>query len=214
MSVITLSRFRSEPGHAAQHLELHLEALNRLRGLGMQAMAMQPIAGSDVGTLIMSVNHDSYADYATGLQKMQSDAGWGEFYTRAMGTGAATQVENSIFNDVDPSFRADPGRPLGVVLGLQWRAKPGRMEDFIGNVMASIPHTERLGGRGRQLMSMVGAHPMTMLTTTGFADLDAYGEYADKIGVDAEFQAYWAEVMKDPSADLVRSGLYLNISDA
>jgi hypothetical protein len=53
---------------------------------------------------------------------------------------------------------------------------------------------------------------MTMLTTTGFADLDAYGEYADKIGVDAEFQAYWAEVMKDPTADLVRSGLYLNIS--
>ena len=214
MSVITLSRFRSEPGHAGKHLELHLEALHRLRGLGMQAMAMQPIAGSDIGTLVMSVNYDSYADYVTGLQTTQADAGWQEFYSAAMASGAATQVENSIFNDVDPSFQADPGRPLGVVLGLQWRAKPGRMEDFMGNVMASIPHTERLGGRGRQLLSMVGTHPMTMLTTTGFADLDAYGEYADKIGVDAEFQTYWAEVMKDPTADLVRSGLYVNISDS
>lgn len=212
MSVITISRFQTEPGHAPKHLEIHLEALQHLRGLGMQAVAMQPIAGADVGSLVMSVNYASYADYAASIQKVQADAGWQKFYADALASGAASQVESSIFNDADPSFQADPSRPLGVVMALQWRAKPGRMEAFMGNVIESIPHIERLGGRGRQLMSMVGSHPMTMLTTTGFADLDAYGAYADKIGVDAEFQAYWAEVMKDPTADLVRSGLYLNIS--
>lgn len=213
MSVVTITRFRTEPGRFADHLALHLEALQRLRGLGMQAIAMQPLAGGDVGSLVMSVNYDTTADYVSSLQKAQADSGWQEFYANAMASGAATQVEASIFNDLDPSFRADASRPLGAVLGFQWRARPGRMEDFIGNVMDSIPHIERLGGSGRQMQSAVGAHPMTMLTTVGFADLDAYGEYTDKLGTDAEFQAYWAEVMKDPTADLVRSGLYLNISD-
>lgn len=212
MSVLTLTRFQTQPGHAGEHLALHLEALQLLRGLGMQAVALQPMAGGDAGSLAMAVNYDTYSDYASGIQKVQADAGWQDFFARAMASGAATQVESSIFNDLDPAYRADPNRPLGVVLAFQWRAKPGRMEDFVGNVMASIPHIERLGGRGRQLQSAVGAHPMTMMTTVGFADLDAYGEYSDKVGTDAEFQAYWAEVMKDPTADLVRSGLYLNIS--
>ena len=45
MGVVTISRFETQAGHAAKHLELHMEALGRLRGLGMQAMALQPLAG-------------------------------------------------------------------------------------------------------------------------------------------------------------------------
>ncbi len=213
MGVVSLSRFRSEPGHAGKHLELHLEACQRLRGMGMQAAAMQPIAGGDIGSLVMSVNHASYAEYVASIKTMQADQGWQDFYAGAMATGAAVQVESSLFNDGDPSFQPAAGRPLGVILALQWSVKPGRLDDFVANVMASMAHIERMGGRPRPLQSVVGAHPMTTLYTTAFEDLDAYAAYADKVGTDPEWQAFWADLMKDPSGDVIRSGLYLNISD-
>ena len=56
MGVISLTRFESMPGHAGKHLEIHMEALERLRGMGMQAVALQPLAGVDVGSLGMSIN--------------------------------------------------------------------------------------------------------------------------------------------------------------
>jgi hypothetical protein len=84
--------------------------------------------------------------------------------------------------------------------------------DFMGHVMAAIPHITRMGGSARVLQSVIGAHPLTVLVNTGFADLDAYGAYADAIADDAEWQAFWMSVMADPTAELIRSGLYVNIS--
>ena len=37
MATITLSSFRSEPGRAADHLALHMEATERLRAMGIAA---------------------------------------------------------------------------------------------------------------------------------------------------------------------------------
>ena len=31
--------------------------------------------------------------------------------------------------------------------------------------------------------------------------------------MDEQWQAFWSGVMSDPSADIVRAGLYVNISD-
>lgn len=214
MGVIALSRFASQPGHAGKHLELHLEALQRLRSLGMRAVALQPIVGGDVGSLAMSVNYTDNADYATSMQKVQSDEGWQNFYSGAMASGAAVQVESSLMSDLDPAFQPDPDRPMGVILATQWRAIPGRMEEFIGKVIESDAHVRRLGGVPRPMQSVIGQHPMTMMVATGFGDMDAYAAYADKLATDAEWQAFWGAAMADPSADLIRSGVYLNISDA
>jgi len=52
------------------------------------------------------------------------------------------------------------------------------------------------------------------LTSITFADLDAYGEYSDKLATDAQWQEFWATTVADPPAALIRSGVYLNISDA
>ena len=60
--------------------------------------------------------------------------------------------------------------------------------DLMGNVMTAIPHIERLGGQARVMQSLIGLHPLTLLVTTAFSDLD-------------------------PTADLIRSGLYMNITD-
>ena len=211
MGVIALTRYASQPGHAVTHLELHMEALERLRGLGVKAVALQPLAGGDVGTLAMSVNYASYADYAATTQKVQADPGWQEFFAGAMASGAAHLVESSLMNDLDPTFQPAGDRPLGVVLATQWRAIHGKLEAFVGKVVESMPISERMGGRSRPMQSIVGAYPMSMMVATTFADMEAYGAYADAANSDAEWQAFWAGAMSNPTADLIRSGLYLNM---
>jgi len=213
MGMIALTRFATQAGHAAKHLELHMEALERLRGMGMQAVALQPLAGGDVGSLTMSINYANTADYVAATNKVRGDSGWQEFYARAMASGAAQQVESSLFNDLDAAFQPSADRPLGVVLATQWRARPGRMEDFVGKVVESVGHVTRLGGLSRPMQSMIGMHPMSMLVATSFADLDAYAAYSDALASDAAWQSFWADTMKNPSADLLRSGLYVNMSD-
>ena len=212
MGVISLNGFKTEPGRLADHLAASMEALGLLRGLGAQAVVLQAIAGGDIGTIATSINYADNADYATSMQKIQGDAKWQEFWARASAGGSATQVESSLFTDVDPSFQPDPGRPLGAVMATQWRAKPGRIAEFVTKVMESQEHVRRMGGTPRALQSVIGAHPMTTLVVVTFEDLDAYGAYADKTASDAAWQEFWAGAMADPTADMIRSGLYVNIS--
>lgn len=212
MGVILLSGFKTEPGRLADHLAASMEALGLLRGLGAQAVVLQPLAGADIGTIGTSVNFADNADYVASTRKILADQKWQEFWLRAAEGGSATQVESSLFSDLDPNYRADPDRPLGVVLATQWRTRPGRMGDFMANVIGSHDHVRRMGGAPRAMQSVIGRHPMTTLVIATFPDLDAYGAYADRTATDAEWQAFWAGVMADPTADMVRSGLYLNIS--
>jgi hypothetical protein len=213
MGVIALSGFRTEPGRLEDHLAAAAEAVEHLRRLGLQAVNLQAVAGGDVGTIATSINYADNTAYVKGLQAILGDEAWQDFWGRAASGGSATQVESSLFSDVDPSFQPAADRPLGVVLATQWRAKPGRLVDFMTNVATSIPHIERMGGTPRQMQCLIGAHPMTALITTTFADLDAYGEYSDTLATDDQWQGFWAGAMADPTADLLRTGLYLNISD-
>jgi len=212
MAVISLTGFRTQPGRLADHLAASAESLGHLRRLGMQAVVLQPIAGGDVGTIATSINFANNADYVASMQRIMADEQWVEFWGRASGGGSAVQVETSLFSDVDTSFQPSADRPLGVVLATQWRAKPGRMMDFMETVMTAVPHTTRMGGTARVMQSVIGAHPMTTLVTTTFADLDAYGEYSDKLAGDEQWQAFWVNAMSDPTADMVRSGIYVNAS--
>lgn len=212
MGVISLNGFKTEPGRLADHLAASMEALGLLRGLGAQAVVLQAIAGGDIGTIATSINYANNADYAASTQKIQADEKWQEFWIRAASEGSAMQVESSLLSDIDPNFQPDPGRPMGAVMATQWRAKPGRIADFVGKVMESYEHIERMGGTPRAMQSVVGAHPMTTMVAVTFEDLDAYGAYADETASDAQWQAFWADSMADPTADMIRSGLYANIS--
>jgi hypothetical protein len=126
MAVVSLAGFRSEPGRTEEHMALHMEATEHLHKMELAAAPLQPIVGGDIGTLTMSVNYATNADWVAGTRKLQTDPGWQEFYSRAMGTGAATQVESTLFTDVDPGFEA-ANRKLGTVMATQWRARPGRL---------------------------------------------------------------------------------------
>ncbi len=212
MAVVSLNGFRTEPGRLAEHLSASAEALGHLRRLGVRAFNIQAVVGADVGTIATVLNYASNADYAASVQRVLGDAQWQEFWGRAAAAASAVQVESSLFSDVDPSFQPDPNRPLGVILSTQWRPVPGRGMDFMGNVMTSFGHIVRLGGAPRALQSVIGLHPMTVLVSIGFADMDAYGAYADATAGDEQWQAFWTGVLADPTADLIRSGLYANIS--
>ena len=123
------------------------------------------------------------------------------------------QVESSLYSDVDAELPAGPDRPLGAILATQWRARPGRMNDFVGNVIDSMPHIERMGGVARAMQSLIGSHPLTMLVTTAFPDLDAYGAYADKTADRRAVADVLVRGHERSLRRLVRSGLYVNISD-
>lgn len=212
MGVMNIVAFRTAPGRLEDHLALTAGATERLRGLGLAAVPMQALVGADVGTISMVVNHASNADYVAGVGKLQSDAGWQAFYADAMKSQAAELVENSLFSDLDPSFQPDPGRPLGAVLATQWAPKAGRLTEFIERVGQAGEHVARMGGRQRPMQCVIGAHPLTILIPVGFEDLDAYGAYADTAAADPAWQELWGGFVADPSADLVRSGIYVNIS--
>lgn len=212
MAVVSLSVFRTEPGRLADHMSAAAEALGHLRRLGLQAANLQAISGGDIGTITTSTNYASNADYAASFQRVMADEQWQEFWGRAASGGSAVQVESSLFTDLDPGFQPSPDRPLGVILATQWRPMPGRLMEFMGHVAAAMPHIARMGGLARTMQSLIGAHPMTVLVTTAFADMDAYGAYADKTASDQEWQEFWAGVMADPTAELIRSGVYVNIS--
>ncbi|NNE72790.1 MAG: hypothetical protein HKN26_03930 [Acidimicrobiales bacterium] len=190
------------------------EAHGHLTRLGLQAATLQAIAGSDVGVIATIINYADNAAHAAGMQTVMGDEEWAAYWLRVSSEGAADPVESSIMQDVDPAWAPPDDRPLGVIQAVQWQAKPGRFADFIANVMEATPHIERLGGAVRTMQSLVGAHPMTVLVSTSFSDLDSYGAYADAVGVDSGFQDFWAGVMTDPTGDIVRSGLYLNVSPA
>jgi hypothetical protein len=213
MPVVSITAYRSEAGHTEQHMGLHLEAAQLLQAKGMAAAPLQAVAGGDAGTLTMTINHGSNAEWAANSKKLRNDPDWQAFYSRAMGSGAAVLVESSLFADVDPDFQAT-GRKLGVVLATQWRALPGRLMDFMAKAHESLAHIERLGGRPRVANSVVGTHPMTTLVSTAFDDLDAYGAYADAIAADAQWQEFWMGALSDPTAEMVRSGVYVNMMDS
>ena len=214
MAVIALYGFRTAPGKLADHLAGAAEGLGHLRRLGLQAVNLQVIAGTDVGVIATSVNHASNADYAAGTAEgagrraVAGVLGAGQF-RRCGGRGRELVVRRHRRHV--PAQRGS-GRS-GLSSRTQWRARPGRLMDLMGNVMTAIPHIERLGGQARVMQSLIGLHPLTLLVTTAFSDLDAYGVYADKTATDEQWQAYWMGVMADPTADLIRSGLYMNISD-
>ncbi len=138
MGIVLAVGSRTEPGRLGDHLAGSAEAPGHLRRLGMRAVTLRPLVGTDVGTIMTMINYENNADFAASWGRLAGDAEWQAFAARTAQGGASVQVESSLFADVDPSFQPSADRPMGVVMTTQWRAKPGRLLDFMGNVMTSV----------------------------------------------------------------------------
>lgn len=209
MGVVSVYSFRTLPGGYARHVEAAEEARQRLQGLGVAAFTLTPLAGSFTGEIATVLNHADNASWAADMAKVQADEGWQEFYLRVMAEGFAEQTEASIYVDLDPTFVPAADRPLGAMVATQWRPMPGRAGDLLAHIEQAHPHIERLGGGFRAMNCMQGAEPMTMTVSITFEDLEHLAEYNDKLAVDEQFATYWAGIMANPSAALVRSGTFL-----
>jgi len=208
MGLVSIHVFRTLPGKQAEHLQRTEEARQLLQELGLQAFTLMPIAGSDVGSLATVVQYSDNREYVRELQRIQADERWQAFYASAMSEPIAELIEVSLFSDADPTYAPATDRPLGVLQSTQWRANPGRLGDFMQNVATAKGHIERLGGTVRTMQCMTGRLPMTTAVSVTFEDLDHFGEYGDKLAADEQWQNYWASVLADPSANLVRSGIF------
>ncbi len=208
MGLISVHVFRTLPGKTMQHIAASEEARGLLQGLGLEAATVTPIAGSDVGQIATVVNFADNRSYTDSMQRIQADAGWQAFWARVSSEATAELAEVSLYSDADPTYIAPVDQPAGVLQFTQWRANPGQMGGFLEHVAAAKGHIERLGGSVRVLQCMTGLHPMTAGVSVTFEDLDHFGDYGDKLAADEQFQNYWAGVMTNPTATLVRSGIY------
>lgn len=208
MGIATVHSFTARPGKDLELQALAEEGRQLLQGFGLMAATLTPIYGSEVNGVATVVNYADNRAHVDAIKKVQDDPGWQAFWARAVGAAAGELDEVSLYTDADPTFAVPTDRQLGALQYTQWSPVHGRLAGLIENIAQAKPHLERLGGAVRVLQCMAGKYPMTLTVSVGFEDLDHYAEYADKFAVDEQFQGYWAGVMADPTAVLVRSGLF------
>ena len=91
MAVTALNVFRTQPGKLAEHLASSAEALGHLRRLGIQAMNVQAMAGSDIGTITTSIGCANNAAWAQMAQTVGGDPEWQAFWGRVSADPSAIQ---------------------------------------------------------------------------------------------------------------------------
>lgn len=212
MAVVATYSFEARPGRFPDHLEKAVEAQSVLRELGLAALALQPVVGGRGDELMMIVQHDDMASYTQSLQRFQTEERWLEWYAAYRSADIATPIETSVLTDLDPTYHPPADRVLGCVSATMWRPYNGRAGDFLGQVDAGIKHIARLGGAPRVLRTAIGGLPLTTGVSIAFEDVAHYGEFADKAGVDEQWNTFWAGVMADPTADLVLSALLVPVA--
>lgn len=208
MAIVGLYRFRTLSGGLAAHIAQSLEGRERLRAMGYNANCLQPLMGQDVGSIATVINFPSVKDWAAAVTRINADAGWQQWYASAASSGVAEQTEAALLSDVDPSYQPPAPNTIGALSSTQWLPMPGKASLLMEHIQASLGHLTRLGGRARVMQSTEGANPMTILVTLAFPSLEALGAHRDAMNSDAKWQEYWAGVMANPSAQLVRSGIY------
>lgn len=88
-----------------------------------------------------------------------------------------------------------------------WRARDGKIQDFIAKVATAKKIHERLGGKVRVWQTIIGGQPMTMayvIEHTGWAE---YGKFGEKLEKDSEWQSFWSDALARPTADLIQNSL-------
>jgi hypothetical protein len=211
VAVVDVHIFRTSPGKLAEHLAFTTEAVGLLRARGLRANALQPVAGGDAGTISVVLNHADFTAYAAAVAAIAVDEEFQGFMVRASASASAEPLEVALLSDADPTYVLPADAPMGALMVSRWRPNPGRLNDFMADVMTATGHIQRLGGRCRTLQAVIGGQPLTLTVSTAFEDLAHYGEFSDKLRVDEQWQSFWTAAIANPSGAQLRSGLYVPI---
>lgn len=80
-----------------------------------------------------------------------------------------------------------------------WRPVPGRAADLLGKMTRAGEILTDMGGAPSIWQAVSGAEAGTLTFSVGFEDEVAYGQTMAKMGTSADWQAFWAEALSDPS---------------
>jgi hypothetical protein len=92
-----------------------------------------------------------------------------------------------------------------------WRPVPEKLDVFIGQLAKAKGIHERLGATINVAQTHIGGEPMSVVYMMTFESGATYGAFIDALAEDTDWQAFWAEALKSPSASLVSTGLYTAI---
>ncbi len=101
---------------------------------------------------------------------------------------------------------------MAVVSVITFRPLPGRLPEFLGSLPEAKKIHERLGARIRVLQAGPGPRPRTITYVQEFDDMVKYGEFAEKLNVDQEWQAFVAKVGADPPFEIVESSIESDVT--
>ena len=101
---------------------------------------------------------------------------------------------------------------MGVISLNGFKTEPGRLADHLAASMEALGLLRGLGAQAVVLQALAGGDVGTIATSINYADNADYATSTQKIQGDGKWQGFWADAMADPTADMIRSGLYANIS--
>ena len=90
-----------------------------------------------------------------------------------------------------------------------WKIRPGRYADFLGTLAEGQKIIERLGGRFRTWVPLIGGDPTQLTVVIEHYDIEAHGVFTKKLQTDSEYIALIARIQqdRDPAADYVSSAV-------
>jgi len=168
---------------------------------GMEAKAIHEKMGAEV-TLFLDQDGDmhyvlGFSDWAAWgkfVDAMASNKEWQSFWQNA-GEEATAELADTFMLNVPTVANA---LPVHVVFS--WDVQQGKTADFLALCQKSQKIHERLGASvGVNVDELANVH-----YELSFENWASYGEFSEKIAVDAEWQAFFGAANQDPVAELIK----------
>jgi hypothetical protein len=88
-----------------------------------------------------------------------------------------------------------------------WRARDGKVQQFLANVATAKKIHERLGGKVRVWQSAIGGQPMALGYVIEHTSWVEFGKFGEKMEKDPEWQKFWTEAIAHPTAELLQNSV-------
>ncbi len=192
--VLSVFIWDAPPGNDAQMYEIAGKAKTIQEKLGAEVF----IGTDQRGRMHYGITFDNAAARGKFTDSLMADEAWQALIADAsQREGAATlQTVHNLRTAV-----AGSGENGRVIMVYQWRPKPGRGAEFIGQSTRAKKIHEKLGAD----VSVEVDEKGNVFYAMNFASWEAQGKFADATAASEEWSAFLAEVSKDPTAKQVET---------
>ncbi len=168
---------------------------------GMEAKAIHQKMGAEVSILLDQdgdmhyvLGFSDWAAWGKFVDAMALNKEWQSFWQRA-GEEATAELDRTFMLNVPIVAKAPPVHRV-----FRWDVPQGQSENFVALCLESQKIHERLGASAGVNIDEIG----NVHYELSFENWAAYGEFSEKLAVDAEWQAFFSNANADPVAELVK----------